>query len=78
MMPLPLLHRYFPLGSDELRKHICQIDLVINWGELKEDYLCRHLRITNKLGEVEWVAIDRIVPSLMPLIDHSDRWFMTR
>ena len=56
-MALPWLHRIWPWTFERLSNQIVQVDLVMNWAELKEDFVCRHLRLTNRLGQEEFVAI---------------------
>lgn len=41
---------------------IVQIDLVLNWRDVFDDYVCRHLRITNVHGQHAYVAIEKIQP----------------
>lgn len=59
---LPLFQRY--MIENPQRDEIAQIDLVINWKQLKGDNICRHLRITNRLGEERWVAIHSLRPKM--------------
>jgi len=48
------------------RCQIVQVDLVINWKQFREDNICRHLRIVNRSGDVEWVDIINITPVILP------------
>jgi len=66
-LPQGLLLRTFlrPFTKWDYRKHIYQIDLVINWNQVKGDFLCRHLRITNGLNQETLVDISRIAPIVM-------------
>lgn len=66
-MALPWIHRIWPWSFDRLSNQIVQVDLVLNWAEVKEDFVCRHLRLTNRLGQQEYVAISSIRPTMQSL-----------
>ena len=42
-----------------------QIDLVVNWKQMCNDHICRHVRITNYDGTQAFAAINNIQPALM-------------
>ena len=54
-----------------MRKEIVQIDLVINWGWNRSDHICRHLVVTNMLGEREWIDISTLLPT--PITRKQDK-----
>ena len=63
LMYLPI---YFTLRSwtMKFRQQVSQIDLVINWNQMKDDNISRHLRVMNRNGDVEWVQISNITPKI--------------
>ena len=73
MVNLPWIHRFWPWTAEKMRSEIVQVDLVINWGELKEDFVCRHLRLTNRLGQEDFIAVSSMVPLLPNLKDPKKR-----
>ena len=54
LMYLPL---YFNVRTwnFRFRQQVSQIDLVVNWNQMKDDNISRHLRVMNRNGDVEWV-----------------------
>jgi hypothetical protein len=64
--PIIILSQTAPKWRFSFRQQIKQIDLVINWSQLKSDNISRHIRITNRLGQQEWVSISNILPLFQP------------
>lgn len=48
--PILIFSGTMPKSLFNFRLQIKQIDLVINWNQLKSDNVSRHIRITNRLG----------------------------
>ena len=63
-----MLANFFKYYSDAYKStqnhnyQIAQIDLVLNRNQNHKDNICRHIRITNTLGETEWARIHTIKP----------------
>ena len=57
------LKNIFPSYYMRKKDTIIQIDLVINWQQLRDDYVSRHLRITTSNNQQYFVQIAQITPT---------------
>ena len=69
--PFVALHLLSKTYHMSWRQEIVKIELVLNWKQVQNDHISRHLRVTNRKGDVDWINVQSISPIIQPRFFYS-------